>query len=175
MPHCHYLESTCIPIVFLFCRENIHIIAVCCIAKKLNTLGSTALDFNGSAWGVVSSMLRVVVLRKALDVLQLFVVLFPISHRLTGKMFQFWKCLHEHGGEFNEVDWYDGNLVCEKENLWAFNKTSWCSKTSMILLLAGERQHGFQIWLNVPKVHKADDPMCHDRKDIGWLRTPRMP
>eukprot|EP00435_Cladocopium_sp_Y103_P026006 s2244_g6.t1 len=22
----------------------------------------------------------------------------------------------------------------------------------------GERQHGFQIWLNVPKVHKADDP-----------------
>lgn len=22
----------------------------------------------------------------------------------------------------------------------------------------GDRQHGFQIWLNVPKVHKADDP-----------------
>lgn len=40
---------------------------------KTSTSGSTALDSNGSVWGVVSSMLRVVALRKALDVLQLFI------------------------------------------------------------------------------------------------------
>ena len=40
---------------------------------KTSTSGSTALDSNGSVWGVVSSMLRVVALRKALDVLHLFI------------------------------------------------------------------------------------------------------
>lgn len=31
--------------------------------------------------------------------------------------------------------------------------------------LGGERQHGFQIWLNVPKANKADDP-----KPFGSIR-----
>lgn len=138
---------------------------------KISTSGSTALDSNGSVWGVVSSMLRVVALRKALDVLQLFIYWSTSAFTQTE-----WKgvpILKNLAWAWRSIQWsrlirWELFNVENRIFLWAFNKTRWCSKTSMIRLLAGERQHGFQIWLNVPKVHKADDPMCHDGKGY-WM------
>ena len=160
-----------------FVVKNIHIIAECWACRSSGI--RQALDSNGSVWGVVSSMLRVVALRKALDVLQLFI--YWSTSAITQTEWKGLPILKNLAWAWRSIQW--SRLIpwelfnVEKQNLsLGFQQDQVMFKdqhdsavgrraTTWVSDLAQRAQGAQSRWSYVPR----------PEKDIEWLRTPRMP